>query len=386
MNNQNQMTRTDQGRAVPAVQALRDDLNKMADQFRYALPAHIPPERFIRVVMTAVQNNPKLLRCTRQSFFNSCMKCAQDGLLPDGREAALVPYGETEDGQKGSDIAQYLPMILGIRKKVRNSGTLSDWNVQVVQEGDQFDYQLGDNPFIHHKPAPHGGRSRPVLFAYSIATFPDGTKSREVMNIDQIKDIQSKSKAKRGPWSDPIFFPEMARKTVARLHSKQLPMSTDLDTLMRRDDDLYDFKAARVPAKPAAPATRPSSITEALDSFGLDQVPAIEDEQPASAATKPPQGDDTVAAGDSGEQGRPTRAADAVDESAAPPAQRSEHGPAATDPIAVAYEAGKAAKAAGVQRRALPGELRDQAHTREALAWTAGWDGAPMPTFKDGEK
>jgi recombination protein RecT len=251
---------------------LRVALDRMDDQFKAALPAHIPLERFKRVLMTAVQGNLKLLRCTRQSLFNACVRAAQDGLLPDGREGAIVSY-ETE----GEQIAQWLPMVAGIRKKVRNSGQLSDWNVQCVQEGDQFEYELGDNPFIRHKPAPTGGRARKVLFAYSIATYPDGTKSREVMNADQIEDVRKKSRAKKGPWHDPIFYPEMARKTVAKLHAKQLPMSTDLDTLLRRDDELYDFKGERERTEVTQQHRRLESTTAMLDHFAAgDDTPTAD--------------------------------------------------------------------------------------------------------------
>lgn len=345
-----------------AVKTLRDDLGKMSDQFKFALPAHIPVERFVRVVMTAVQRNPKLLRCTRQSFFNACMSAANDGLLPDGREGAIVPYGDDGEGGSKSEIAQWLPMIGGMRKKVRNSGALTDWNVQVVQQGDEFDYALGDNPYIRHKPAPKGGRARPVLFAYSIATYPDGTKSREVMNIDQLIDIQKKSKAKKGPWSDPVFFPEMCRKTVARLHSKQLPMSTDLDRLMHRDDALYDFTGARDQRQPIAPPQRPESVAAALDTFGG----AIAPDEPPSAPTAPAEQNAAAQQGEGG--GAQNTAADETS--------------AATDPISVAHRRGQEAKAAGLARKALPGEYRDLEHVDEAKAWESGWDSAPAPASK----
>ena len=39
-------------------------------------------------------------------------------------------------------------------------------------------------------------------------------------------------------------FDEAAKKTLARRHAKVLPMSTDLDDLLRRDDELYDLKGA----------------------------------------------------------------------------------------------------------------------------------------------
>jgi len=282
--------------AVPVVQEFRGQLQKMEDQFRAALPPHIPAERFTRVVLTAVQNNPKLLNCTRQSLFNAAMQAAQDGLLPDNREGAIIIFNEDDDGRK-SDTARWLPMVAGIRKKVRNSGALADWNVQVVHDGDFFDFQLGDAPFIEHKPSMRGGRNRRVIAAYSIATYPDGTKSREVMNADELEDIRKLSRSKKGPWSNPIFYPEMCRKTVARLHSKQLPMSTDLDTLMRRDDDLYDFKGAREESKRLADK-RPSTIAAALDYFGggpgngqppTDDTPPADDTPPLDEA--PPVGE-----------------------------------------------------------------------------------------------
>jgi recombination protein RecT len=260
---------------APIVQ-IRDDLKRMETQFASALPAHIPVERFTRVVMTAVQNNTKLLACDRQSFFNACMRAAQDGLLPDGREGAIVPFGDEDDGARKSDKASWMPMIAGLRKKARNSGELLDWHADVVFEGDEFDYQKGDDPHIVHRPALTGGRTRKIIAAYSIAKFPDGSLSREVMTIDEIEDVRKRySRAKKGPWSDPIAYPEMCRKTVARLHSKQLPMSTDLDTLMHRDDELYDLKRAAEDAR-AITGRRPSTIAAAFDHFAGNGAPQIE--------------------------------------------------------------------------------------------------------------
>ena len=101
---------------INPVSVFRHELGSMENQFQAALPAHIPVERFVRVLQTSVQQNPDLLKCSRRSLWNSAMKAAQDGLLPDGREGAIVPY-------KGQ--AQWMPMIAGIRKKVRNSGEIA---------------------------------------------------------------------------------------------------------------------------------------------------------------------------------------------------------------------------------------------------------------------
>ncbi len=51
------------------------------------------------------------------------------------------------------------------------------------------------------------------------------------------------------------------------------------------------------------------------------------------------------------------------------------------DVIGQAYERGKEARVAGVNRKAVPVEYRDAARNREAIAWQAGLDGADRPTF-----
>jgi recombination protein RecT len=210
---------------------VRQTMERMSGQFEAALPKHIPVERFKRVVMTAIQQNPALLDCDQRSLWNAAMRAAQDGLLPDAREGAMVPF-------KGQ--VQWMPMVAGVRKKVRNSGEIATWETEVVYEKDHFEFELGDDPFIKHKPHLGADRGKPIA-AYSIATLKSGEKSREVMSIAEIERIRSMAPSKNSPaWKD--HFGEMCRKTVARRHSKVLPMSTDLDDLLRGDDEIMDVK------------------------------------------------------------------------------------------------------------------------------------------------
>lgn len=265
---------------VNPVAVLRHQLDHMSDEFKAALPAQIPVERFARVLITAVQNNPELLyEVERRSLWNAAMRAAQDGLLPDGREGAIVVR---RDRQRGK-VANWQPMIAGIRKKARNSGEIATWDAHVVCAGDSFQFQLGDNPQVHHSydlTTPRGE----IIGAYSVCIMKDGTKSYEVMSIDEIRAIRDKTdawkaflagKIKSTPWAE--YEGEMARKTVARRHSKVLPMSTDLDDLIRRDDS-GDDQAERQEL-PARPALR--TITEKLDALtkAQDAVPDPDDER-----------------------------------------------------------------------------------------------------------
>ena len=239
----NQVAVADDRPKVPSIAA---QLKDKESNFKAALPAHIPVERFIRVVMTAVQNTPALAQANRQSLFNACMKAAQDGLLPDGRDGALVIYSSKVNGEWVKTVA-WMPMVGGIRKKVRNSGEIATWDVHAVYARDHFDYEEGDNAHILHRPCLDGDPG-PMIAVYSIATLKTGEKSRDVMTraqVEYVRDTYSKKDFK-GNFSPAWVksFEEMAKKTVARRHSKTLPMSSDLDDLMRRDDELYDVAGA----------------------------------------------------------------------------------------------------------------------------------------------
>jgi recombination protein RecT len=248
---------TDQSVAtISESKSLADQLRDREEQFAKALPAHLPVERFLRVVNTAVNMNPKLRSVERLSFWNACNKAALDGLLPDGREGAFVIF-RSKDGNSWINKAQWMPMRAGIMKKVRNSGEISTWEQHVVHANDEFSIELGDEPHIRHRPhiGPDPGE---VIGAYSVATLKSGEKSREFMSRAELEKVRASSKAADdGPWVD--WFEEMCRKTVLKRHSKSLPMSTDLDDLMRRDDELYDFKGARDAARVQG---RPQSLAE----------------------------------------------------------------------------------------------------------------------------
>jgi recombination protein RecT len=232
-------------REVVAITEFRGNLEKMRPQFAMAMPPE-KVDRFIRTIMTALQKTPKLLKCRPKSLLDACMSAAQDDLLPDGREGAIVPFSYSdEDGGRASDTASWMPMVAGLRKKARNSGEISDWYVELVHAGDEFFYELGDEPRILHRPNLNGGgRDRKITYVYSIAKFKDGGLSRLVMPIQEVEDIRIRyARAKnKGPWSDPIAYPEMVKKTCARQHAKILPSSTDLDAVFRRDDHLYDLR------------------------------------------------------------------------------------------------------------------------------------------------
>lgn len=244
---------------VTPMEAMRSTLTKLEAEFSMALPPQIPVQKFVRTTMTAVQMNPDLLDVDRRSLLASCMKAAQDGLLVDGREAALVIF-RTKNGP----MAQYMPMIGGLLKKLRNSGELASIAAHVAYENDEFRYELGDEERIVHRPG-LGKRGQPIA-AYAIARTKDGAVYREVMSLDQIEQVRNVSRAKdSGPWVS--WWDEMARKTVLRRLLKRLPSSADLDAVLEHDNETNDL-APQVAEAPTVAA--PNRLRA---SIGIDTSP-----------------------------------------------------------------------------------------------------------------
>jgi recombination protein RecT len=219
----NDMTTT---KALTPMEDVRGTLQRMQPEFMAALPAQIPVDKFVRTTLTAIQMNPALLNADRRSLLGSCMKAAQDGLLCDGREAALVMFKNT---------VQYMPMYAGILKKIRNSGELATISAQVVYDKDQFDYTLGDEERISHKPFLGADRGKPIV-VYAIAKTKDGAIYREVMSVAEIEKVRAVSRASgNGPWVQ--WWDEMAKKTVIRRLAKRLPSSADVDQVFDHDNE-----------------------------------------------------------------------------------------------------------------------------------------------------
>lgn len=218
--------------------AFRGTLEKMNKDLHDALPPQIPVEKFIRTTLTAVQMQPDLLSADRKSLLGSTMRAAQDGLLCDGREAALVIFN-TKEGKK----VQYMPMVGGILKKIRNSGELATISAQVAYSADFFEYELGDEEKITHKPFMGGERGTPIA-VYAVAKTKDGAIYREVMSVSDVEKVRAASRAgKFGPWVE--WWDEMAKKTVIRRMAKRLPSSADVDQVFAHDNEQFEQAPAR---------------------------------------------------------------------------------------------------------------------------------------------
>lgn len=216
-------------------------LEKLEPEFKKSLPSQIPSQRFLRVAQTAIRMTPALVGLDRQSLYAAFHKCAADGLVPDGREAAIVPFGQT---------ATYMPMIAGILKKARNSGEIKTIAANIVYKNDDYDHWI-DQKGEHFKHRPARGDRGEVLLVYAFCQTKDDGLFFEELDLSQIQAIEKMSKQSNGPWKGPFKTEMMRKSALRRLLKYRVPSSTDLDDLIRRDDELYDMADAKEPVKKA---------------------------------------------------------------------------------------------------------------------------------------
>lgn len=237
-------------------------------QIKIALPSDMPADRFARTFLTYLKSNEHLLHADRGSLFNSYLQAAQDGLMCDGRDCALVTY----DRQ-----VKYMPMIAGVIKKIYKTGLVYSLSAHIVYEGDQFAYVLGDNERLDHVPNLTSPRIK-AIFVYAILKFKDGRIYREVMTADEVETVRrlSKSTKKPGPWE--TFWGEMAKKTVIRRMLKRLPLGEEIDTVFRDDDDIIENKVEQVTQlENQQPATGGPSRLKSFLSAQQDITPTVEE-------------------------------------------------------------------------------------------------------------
>ena len=227
-------------------------LTQEQSAIQQALPSHIKPERFMQVCYTAAMLNPDLQKCTHSSLANSFIKCAKDGLVPDGKEAAIVVYNKKQ-GQKLVSEAQYQPMIDGVLKRLRQSGEVPYITSKVVYQDDHFDTGMNINgEYLEFKPD-YNSKNRKdedIKLVFAMAKLKNGEAIIEVMTREEVEKIMYLSKSAIDKTTGKVkeysvwgkFFGRMAQKTVLHRTSKRLPNSSEVMEMLERDIQIQELR------------------------------------------------------------------------------------------------------------------------------------------------
>ena len=145
----NEVTKSNGTTAVAKTEAASAIIRRMEKEFAKVLPKVLPPDRFCRVVLTAINKNQTLADAladhrNQASVLSAFMRCAEMGLEPDGRRAAITCYKKSSGGY---DVT-LVPMYQGLAELAMRSGMISNIHADKVCENDTFDWNTGE---IQHK-------------------------------------------------------------------------------------------------------------------------------------------------------------------------------------------------------------------------------------------
>ena len=215
--------------------SIQDLIKAMEPEIKRALPQVITPERFTRMALSALNSTPKLKECSQMSFLGALMNAAQLGLEPNTPlgQAYLIPYKN-----KGQLECQFQIGYKGLIDMVYRNEDIQTVQAQCVYENDTFDYELGLEPKLVHKPALKD-RGELVL-VYALWKSKNGGYGFEVMSKEDIDAHARKFSQSYGssysPWK--TNYEEMAKKTVIKKCLKYAPLKSDFVRAVSNDETI----------------------------------------------------------------------------------------------------------------------------------------------------
>lgn len=288
----------DQARAA----TVRSLFERMAPEMQRALPKHMTVERMIRVALTVVQEDEKLLRADPRSLLGALMTCTQVGLEPGPQgHVYFLPFWDSKAN------AYKVTFILGYRgiiELARRSGLLLSLSAHTVyanevdgKNGGRFEVKYGtENTLIHH-PVVFGERGEAVGYYATarLANPANPQRSEDVFvvltrsEVDEYRKRSATQKAERpsGPWN--TDYEAMSWKTCIRRLERWLPQSPELAAALAHEDTVREKLEGNVvdqsEPKPAEPFEVPAGGQPALMS-PPEQRPDSRDEPPPSVDPK----------------------------------------------------------------------------------------------------
>ena len=218
------------------------------------LPPHMRAdvERYIRVTLNAIQDEPRLLAACQSNpkgFYLALTKAAQQGLMPDGYggQAYLVPYRNSKQSELLKRDFYDIEYQIGYRGFVtlilRNQEKYEAVSAKEVYSNEEFDYEEGAAPRLVHKPILSKEKRGGLIAVYAVARLNGVAMDRApfvVMGADEIYEIRKRAKGAwkngelQGPWKTDEA--EMWKKTAIRRLAKLLDISPEITREIVRDE------------------------------------------------------------------------------------------------------------------------------------------------------
>lgn len=194
----------------------------------------------VNFAMQAMMNNPFLIQCAQsdpQHLVEAIKNVGLTGLTlnPELRLGYLVPF-------KGK--IKFMSSYMGKIDILMRTGVVRSIYAELVYSKDQFIYRKGVNGTLEHIPDVFSKDRGAIVGGYYVAVLTNGQVQYDVMPIDRIEEIKSRSESvKKGnssPWT--TDYVEMAKKTIINWAFKSLPKTGISDDMIKAIEAEADYE------------------------------------------------------------------------------------------------------------------------------------------------
>lgn len=296
------------GAVVTRLRELSDDAD-VIDQMARLLGHEDRVRKFMRTIVTTVQNSGDLQSCSPRSIIMCAAQGAALNLEPD---PVLGHFWLVPRRSKGSGVKN-CTFILGYQGMIQlamRSGAVRKVTGRVVYKADEFECEEGTGGFIRHvrNLTVEPDVERDFVCAYAVAHFvrrADQPDDFEFVVVPRWEVERAKESAYTGgdsPWKR---FPDAMRaKTAMRRLFKWLQVSTEMDRAIAIDEQadadipqsLVDFdvpekKSASLDALADKLSIEPEAVVEEVEEASQEVEEAVVEEDRAPKAEEAPKSD-----------------------------------------------------------------------------------------------
>lgn len=201
-------------------------------QIAQALPRHLTADRVIQMATLMITKNPQIAKCSQASILGAVMQAAQLGFKPVDAlgQCYFVPYGGAVQFQIG---------YKGFIDLARRSGQLKSIHAFCVYKGDTFEYELGLEPVLKHKPKEDVDHTEANLtHVYAVSHYKDGGYNFVVLTKKEVEKLRMRSPMQKGSpsgaWKSD--YDKMAMAKAIKQLSKYMPLSDEFQDAVNSDE------------------------------------------------------------------------------------------------------------------------------------------------------
>jgi len=249
---------------------VHNNLEKLLNSKRKALPKHFNQTRFLQNCMTVLQDTPDIASVTPVSIARTMLKGAFLGLDFFQKECYAIPYKKNIGTKQSPNYVKELQFQTDYKGEIKVVKRFSPRKIReiyakIVRKSDVFEEKIvNGQQVINFAPQPFNDRE--IVGAFAVCLYQDGGMLYETMTsteIDKVKNTYSKipdSKAWKESWG------EMAKKTVLRRLCKLI--EKEFDDLEQNEaweegadaqfDDVTDLQPIEMPKAIEEPQEQPA--------------------------------------------------------------------------------------------------------------------------------